>query len=52
VIVQGVTSGDLQIGWTNVISLYQAHVEGFDFKLIAAVRRTSRARVRATRSQY
>jgi len=22
VIVQGVTSGDLQIGWTNVISLY------------------------------
>jgi NitT/TauT family transport system substrate-binding protein len=36
VIVQGVTSGDLQIGWTNVISLYQAHVEGFDFKLISA----------------
>jgi NitT/TauT family transport system substrate-binding protein len=35
VIVQGVTSGDLQIGWTNVISLYQAHVEGFDFKIIA-----------------
>ncbi|MGH7825969.1 MAG: ABC transporter substrate-binding protein [Candidatus Binatia bacterium] len=36
VIVQGVTSGDLQIGWTNVISLYQAHVAGFDFRLIAA----------------
>ena len=36
VIVQGVTSGDLQFGWTNVISLYQAHVEGFDFKLVAA----------------
>ena len=35
VIVQGITSGDLQIGWTNVISLYQAHVEGFDFKLVA-----------------
>src|SRR4029450_10884058 len=35
VIVQGVTSGDLQFGWTNVISLYQAHVEGFDFKPIA-----------------
>lgn len=35
VIVQGVTSGDLQFGWTNVISLYQAHVEGFDFKFIA-----------------
>jgi NitT/TauT family transport system substrate-binding protein len=34
-IVQGVTSGDLQIGWTNVISLYQAHAERFDFKLIA-----------------
>jgi NitT/TauT family transport system substrate-binding protein len=32
VIVQGVTSGDLQFGWTNVISLYQAHVAGFDFK--------------------
>ncbi|HXG52500.1 MAG TPA: ABC transporter substrate-binding protein [candidate division Zixibacteria bacterium] len=35
VIVQGVTSGDLQFGWSNVISLYQAHVEGFDFKLVA-----------------
>ena len=35
VIVQGVTSGDLQFGWTNVISLYQAFAEGFDFKLIA-----------------
>jgi len=35
VIVQGVTSGDLQFGWTNMISLYQAHVEGFDFKLVA-----------------
>lgn len=35
VIVQGVTSGDLQFGWTNVISLYQAFVEGFDFKLVA-----------------
>jgi NitT/TauT family transport system substrate-binding protein len=34
-IAQGVTSGDLQIGWSNVISLYQARVEGFDFKLIA-----------------
>jgi NitT/TauT family transport system substrate-binding protein len=35
VIVQGVTSGDLQFGWTNVISLYQANVEGFDFRLVA-----------------
>lgn len=35
VIVQGVTSGDLQFGWTNVISLYQARAAGFDFKLIA-----------------
>jgi NitT/TauT family transport system substrate-binding protein len=35
VILQGVRSGDLQIGWTNVISLYQAHVEGFDFKFVA-----------------
>ena len=34
-IVNGVTSGDLQFGWSNVISLYQAHAEGFDFKLIA-----------------
>ena len=34
-IINGVTSGDLQFGWTNVISLYQAHVERFDFKLIA-----------------
>src|ERR1043166_9794245 len=32
-ISQGVTSGDLQFGWNNVISLYQADVEGFDFKL-------------------
>src|ERR1043166_1813421 len=35
VITQGVTSGDLQFGWTNVISLYQARAEGFDFKLVA-----------------
>ncbi len=35
VIVQGVTSGDLQFGWSNVISLYQTHVAGFDFKFIA-----------------
>jgi NitT/TauT family transport system substrate-binding protein len=35
VILQGIASGDLQFGWTNVISLYQAHVEGFDFKFIA-----------------
>lgn len=34
-IVQGVTSGDLQFGWTNVISLYQAFAEGFDFRLVA-----------------
>jgi NitT/TauT family transport system substrate-binding protein len=34
-IINGVVSGDLQFGWTNVISLYQARVEGFDFKLIA-----------------
>ena len=33
--VQGVTSSDLQIGWSNVISLYQAHVEGFDVQLVA-----------------
>src|SRR5499433_4145986 len=35
VITQGIVSGDLQFGWSNVISLYQAHVEGFDFKFIA-----------------
>lgn len=34
-IINGVTSGDLQFGWSNVISLYQAHAEGFDFKLVA-----------------
>ena len=34
-IAPAVASGDLQIGWTNVISLYQAHVEGFDFKFIS-----------------
>lgn len=34
-IINGVVSGDLQFGWTNVISLYQARVGGFDFKLIA-----------------
>lgn len=34
-IAPAVASGDLQFGWTNVVSLYQAHVEGFDFKLIS-----------------
>lgn len=34
-IINGVVSGDLQFGWTNVISLYQARTEGFDFKLLA-----------------
>lgn len=34
-IINGVTSDDLQFGWSNVISLYQAHAEGFDFKLVA-----------------
>jgi NitT/TauT family transport system substrate-binding protein len=34
-IINGVVSGDLQFGWTNVISLYQARTEGFDFKLVA-----------------
>jgi NitT/TauT family transport system substrate-binding protein len=34
-IVPGVASGDLQFGWSNVISLYQAHIEGFDFKLLS-----------------
>lgn len=34
-IAPAVASGDLQIGWSNVISLYQAHVERFDFKLIS-----------------
>ena len=33
-IINGVVSGDLQFGWTNVISLYQARTEGFDFKLL------------------
>jgi NitT/TauT family transport system substrate-binding protein len=34
-IINGVVSGDLQFGWTNVISLYQARTGGFDFKLVA-----------------
>ncbi|MBI4522474.1 MAG: ABC transporter substrate-binding protein [Deltaproteobacteria bacterium] len=34
-IAPAVASGDLQVGWSNVISLYQAHVEGFDFKLVS-----------------
>jgi len=33
-ILPGVASGDLQVGWSNVISLYQAHVGGFDFKIV------------------
>lgn len=34
-IAPAVASGDLQFGWTNVISLYQAHVAGFDFKFLS-----------------
>ena len=34
-IAAAVGSGDLQIGWSSVVSLYQAHVEGFDFKLVS-----------------
>jgi NitT/TauT family transport system substrate-binding protein len=34
-IAPAVASGDLQFGWTNVISLYQAHVGGFDFKFLS-----------------
>lgn len=33
-ILPGVASGDLQVGWSNVISLYQAYVGGFDFKIV------------------
>jgi NitT/TauT family transport system substrate-binding protein len=28
-------SGALNIGWSNVVSLYQAHLQGFDHRLIA-----------------
>jgi NitT/TauT family transport system substrate-binding protein len=28
-------SGSLNIGWTNVVSLYQGHLQGFDFRFIA-----------------
>ena len=28
-------SGALNIGWSNVISIYQGHLEGFDFRFIA-----------------
>ena len=33
-IAPAVAAGDLQVGWSNIISIYQAHVEGFDFKFI------------------
>src|SRR5262245_23214021 len=28
-------SGALNIGWSNVISIYQGHLEGFDYRFIA-----------------
>ena len=34
-ILPGVASGDLQFGWSNVISLYQAYLEGFGFKFVS-----------------
>jgi len=46
----GVTSGDLQFGWTNVISLYQAHVEGFDLNSSPAARPTCAAATKPMRS--
>ena len=50
VIVQGVTSGDLQFGWTNVISLYQAHAKVSISSSSPAAPPTCAAATRPTRS--
>lgn len=34
-IMPALASGAINIGWTNVVSLYQGHLQGFDYRLIA-----------------
>jgi NitT/TauT family transport system substrate-binding protein len=35
VIQPALSSGALNIGWSNVVSVYQGHLEGFDYRFIA-----------------
>jgi NitT/TauT family transport system substrate-binding protein len=35
VIQPALSSGALNIGWSNVVSIYQGHLEGFDYRFIA-----------------
>ena len=34
-IMPALASGAINVGWTNVVSLYQGHLQGFDYRLIA-----------------
>jgi NitT/TauT family transport system substrate-binding protein len=34
-IAPALTSGALNIGWSNVVSIFQGHLEGFDYRFIA-----------------
>jgi NitT/TauT family transport system substrate-binding protein len=34
-IMPALASGSINIGWSNVISIYQGHLQGFDFRLVA-----------------
>ena len=59
-IMPALASGSINIGWSNVISIYQGHLQGFDFRFIvgaafasAPIRRSSRPgtwRARRSRS--
>lgn len=47
-------SGALNIGWSNVISVYQGHLEGFDYRFIAngAINKRGTNDVSASRWQW
>jgi len=34
-IAPALASGSLNVGWSNVVSIYQGHLEGFDYRFIA-----------------
>ena len=34
-IMPALASGSINIGWSNVISIYQGHLQGFDFRFVA-----------------
>lgn len=34
-IMPALASGSINIGWSNVISIYQGHLQGFDFRIVA-----------------